>query len=253
MSWVWDILTVALFAFMLYKAWKDGFFKTLMHLISWLLALVLAIALATPVATWIFDTFIRANMTTEIANQLESASGLESFLSAWDAKLLEFPEAVRSFLQSGGMGSSDTILGTLTQEGTDFEIASQLVNTVVAPLAILLISLVCIIVLFVILTFVLSIVTNIIGNIFKLPLLKQLDKSLGLVLGILQGAIAAGVFAFLIHSLCNANLIDGVLTTAVYESTYVVRTVAESLSFLTVQGVPLSELADFTGLMNVFS
>lgn len=253
MSWVWDILTVALFAFMLWKAWKDGFFKTLMHLISWVLALVLAIALATPVATWIFDTFIRGNMTAEIANQLESTSGIESFLSAWDAKLLEFPEAVQSFLQSGGMGSSDAILGSLLAEGTDFEVATQLVDTIIAPLAILLISLVCMILLFVLLSFLLSIVVKLIGNVFKLPLLKQLDKTLGLVLGAVQGVIAAGVFAFLIHSMCNANLIDGVLTTAVYESTYVVKAVAESLSFLKVQGVPLSELADFTGLMNVFS
>lgn len=253
MSWVWDIITVALFAFMLWKAWKDGFFKTLMHLISWFLALVLAIALATPVANWIFDTFIRTNMTTEIANQLESASSVGSFLSAWDAKLAEFPEAVQSFLQSGGMGSSGSILESLTAEGTDFEIATQLVDTVIAPLATLLISLVCMIVLFVILTFLLSIVANVLSKIFRLPVLKQIDKTLGLVLGILQGAIAAGVFAFLVHALCNANLIDGVLTTAVYESTHVVRLVAESLSFLTVQGVPLSELADFTGLMNVFS
>lgn len=174
-------------------------------------------------------------------------------MSAWDEKLLEFPEAVRSFLQAGGMGSSGAIQEGLVAEGTAADIATQLVDTVIAPLAILLVSLVCMIVLFVILSFVLGIVTKLLGNIFKLPLLKQLDKTLGLVLGVVQGAIVAGVFAFLIHSLCNANLIDGVLTTAVYESTHVVQVVAEWLSFLKIQGVPLSELADFTGLMNVFS
>ncbi|MBQ3132832.1 MAG: CvpA family protein [Clostridia bacterium] len=249
MSWVWDLITVALFALMIFKAWKDGFFKTLINLVSWILALVLSVLLSTPIATWIFDTFIRTNLTTRIAEEFAKATDLSAFVQGWEETLAAFPETVRNFL---GMESGSMLSG-LDLTSTGEAVATQMVDTIIAPLAILLISLVCVTVLFVVLTFVLSIVANLVGKVCKLPVLRQVDRTLGLLLGLIKGVLAAAVFAFIVQALCSGNLIDGVLSTDVYNDTIVVSTVVNVLSVLSVQGVPLSDLTDFVAITNVLN
>ena len=247
MSWVWDILAVALFGLLVYKAWKDGFFKTLLHLGSWILALILSVLLSTPLATWIFDTFIRNGLTARIAEEFTKADTVTGFVANWEETLSAFPETVKNFLglESGSM------LGGLDLSLTGEAVAAEMVDSIIAPMTVLLISLVCVTVLFVVLTFGLSILANLLGKICKLPVLRQVDRSLGLILGIVKGLVATAVFAFVVQALCSADFIPGVLSTDVYDKTYVVSTVANILSILTVQGVPLSDLTDFVAIRDV--
>jgi len=169
-----DIFTIIVIIIMSILGYKKGFTVTVMHIVSWVVAGILAVKFYPVVSTYFINntkvyqkilTFINEKMTTiaEIA-----VDGTNFNISDF----IKLPKVVNDMVK-----------------GLDFSSKEIVSATVGEAISKILLDVVSIIAIFVVVKLVLFVLTIILDRIADLPILKQLNNIGGLALGGLKGLI----------------------------------------------------------------
>lgn len=160
---------------------KKGFVRCLVSFLGTFLALIVSIALADALAPGLFDNIFRQGLETQITEIItmggaqtvnDVLAGMFSFLS---------PEAIARV--TGALGT------TLVANTPD--IARSIVDTVMMPIILPMITFVLFILAFIVLRFVLAILTKMLGIVNKIPVIGAGNKVLGFVAGACIGILYA--------------------------------------------------------------
>lgn len=197
MSYIIDIILVAILVLIVFLASKKGLVVTLFDIASGIIAFIAAKLLSPIAADYIYGGYVREGVIEFLS---EKYNGIEaSIADAVNniASVFSFlPSGVLQYADSAGFLDSDTVASGIMESITT---VSQLETKIVAPVVTAIITIVCFAVLALILLVVLRIVGRLLAKLVTMTkLTKRLDSILGAVLGAAKGCIYVFILAAII-------------------------------------------------------
>ena len=185
-SYIYDILFLAVFAVAAVCSWRKGFLAGLAELAGTLFSAAAALVGSRTLAPQFYDWFVREAVTEKVQQAVtETGTGLDGTLQGLDF----LPEALRETLS----GMVDTAGSGLTDQ------IGALLEPVILPLVQVLV--------FVVLCLVLRIVVAVLVKLLRLvnvvPLVGGLNRLLGLALGLCTGAVNCWLLAMFLWFLAS--------------------------------------------------
>lgn len=197
MNWT-DIFVLAVILVSGYLGFKKGFMLSLLKLVSFFIAVIVAVKFSPLVAKILAGTFIFTKIKSGIYDKLMlqqeghmsaanegAAATAESVVDG-----LKLPEFLKDLI-------SDKVVGNMPNVGELIDYAS-IVDKISDVLANFIISIISVILLYIIARIALIFAKSIIKKVSKLPVLKQADKLGGFAFGAVEGLLTVYiVFAVL--------------------------------------------------------
>lgn len=205
MSWILDIIVIAILGITVFFAARNGFIKTLISAASFAICIIVTAIFVSPLSQALQTTVIAENVkqtTTEhISNYIldDSLGGINDLL---DGK----SEGFNTLIRVAGYDQNDlkSWYSQNVRNGEDG--SSVLAERISEPI----VKLICIAVSVVILYFgtkiLLLILTYILNQVAKLPVLHSCNKLLGVILGVLLAVVRICLFCFVVRILTENSL-----------------------------------------------
>lgn len=231
MAWIWDLAAVAVIVLAGVIGYHRGFFKSVMQLVSGIVALLLAAWLAAPIAGQIFDLFLSDRITDALENRLTETAmtGEKTLGDSLDTYVEELPGPLQELLRKNGLNGSE-IAQKFSLNGTETArtVAETVVREVLRPGAVKLIELLCFFLLFVVLLVALFFVTKVVNKVLHLPVLRQINGLLGAVVGVAEGLLLACVLCTLLGWRAGMAQEESFITEEQMEQTVLVQRLDQS-------------------------
>lgn len=194
MSWVIDIIALAIIVLCILISAKKGFVKTIVEFVGFIAAIVIAFTVSTPIAGMLYDNIVEPPIITAVCEQAEdkSAEVVDSTLGALPGFLAESAE---------NFGLSTDMLSNSINEnmGEGLETAIQTTSkNLIRPIFVKLIGLIIAIILFLVLIIVVKLLAKVINKLFSFSIIGKVNRSLGGVIGVIKGLIYALLFCAVI-------------------------------------------------------
>ncbi len=196
MSIIIDLVIVAIIALCILIGYHKGLTGSLLKIVSFLLALVIAFILFKPVSNFIIE---KTNLDENLEQSIK-----QSFLKENEQKSEEktteenMPDVITNYINEA-------------VENAGNEAKTAIVESTARNVAIIIINIIVAIGLFIVARIILIFVKGLANLITKLPVIKQFDKLGGIVYGLLQSLviiyIALAVISFISPMLNNASFI----------------------------------------------
>ncbi len=233
MSLILDIILIIVMAMCIVYGYKNGFFKSIMNLISGIVSAIVAYTFTPALSVWLSEKFFLGAISKGIADAFASAAKTTTDAAGemiYDlTKMLENPQ-INSILERFG-ANSDTVADAAggANEAT-YSVIEDIAVKVATPVAETVSTAGAFILLFVGAAIVLKVFTAIISAVFKLPVLKTMDKGLGLV----AGAVTAFFFGWVLSLAIEVALpplstvIPDIVSANTFGNTIIVKFFAEN-------------------------
>ena len=190
---IFDILLLVLLAVVTLRYMQKGFLAGLIQFLGNLLGLVGAALLSPRVADWIFATFFKGGLTTQIQTTI-SQQGTVDLAALVDKYAGFLPDAMEQ---------------SLVQSATDLmnsdapDLAHSLVTELIQPLVTPLITVVVFFVCFAVCKMLVSFLAAVLTNLNRVPLVGSVNQFFGFFMGLLAGAmdvflVVCGVWAVVV-------------------------------------------------------
>ena len=189
MDFIVDFLIVAVFALCIFVGVKNGLIRSIIGLVVVAAAAALAVWLSEPVASGIYDLFIKKSLETAVAAQLTSQNVQEVISS--------LPAAIVKAAQSMGVDIAAISEKAGSVDLSASNIAAEICDSVAKPIAVAVLKVLSFAVIFFVCDFFLQIAAKAVCKLFELPVIRSVNRTLGGVFGALKGVFVA-VFACLL-------------------------------------------------------
>ncbi len=203
MSWLLDIIIVAIIAVTVYFAAKNGFVKTAISAGSFIIAVALTFCFASPLAEVLKSTSIAEKIETETEEKIETVM-LDSSLGI-DQLLSGESEAFNTLVAVSGI----EISGRDIKDGSELSPTKQIAKLLTPPIVSTIALLLAIIIIYVGARIILAIIAKILDGVMRLPILKTFNKLLGVALGVVLAVLRVCVFCFIVNILINNSAFLG--------------------------------------------
>lgn len=207
MNFVLDLAIIAIIAITVYFAAKNGFVKTAISAVSFIVAVALTAMFASPLADYIKETAIGETVETAteeaITNALLNTSlGIDGLL---DGKSEDFNKLVAvsgMSLEELSTWYESNVVDTNNGE-------SALAARIAEPITDISATAIAIILLFIGSQIVLAIIARVLNLVAKLPIIRTANKALGILLGIVLALLRVCLFCFVMGVLIeNATFLN---------------------------------------------
>ena len=218
-----DAVAVILFGLMVFIGYKRGFFKTIMHLVSLAVALVAAALLCNPAAQLLYNGLLKSHLSDTVTNALTKTG--ETLTSSVNSLLSSLPGILQHALSIDGITSSADVLARagVSTEATAAEASGAVLDHVVEPLTVTLLSGACFIVIFILCLIAMLLITRAVDLATKLPGIKQINGVLGLLVGAGEGIVLVWVLSRLLAWVVTTGATSGWLTPDMVDRTFIVH------------------------------
>ncbi len=193
MSYILDAIVVLIILFYIFTSAKKGFVRTLIEVIGFVAAIVIAFTISTPIAEVAYDNFVYPSVVESVEN-----SGKDNINDAVDAIWEELPDFIteNSFI---GVSKDEVVLSAENEVSNSSDyIARGVSDSVIKPTAVKLISVIISFILVVVLLFDAKVLAKYVNKLFTFSIVGEINKFLGGVLGIVKGAAIATIFCLII-------------------------------------------------------
>ena len=191
-----DLIIVGILVLCIFLGYKRGLTGSLLKIVTFLLALIIAFILFKPVSNFIINN-------TKLDENLESS--IKSM----------FLEVEENDTSSNMPTAMTDYINKVIEDAAD-DAKTAVVETAARDVAISIINLGVVIVVYIIARIILIFVKGIASLITKLPVIKQFDKLGGIIYGILEGLIIVYVLLAIISFV--SPMVNGSLSNAIEES-----------------------------------
>lgn len=219
MSIVLDIIFLLVFVISIIVTAKKGFLNSVIGVTAFVVSLIVAISISTPIADYVYKNFVREAVFDTASSAIENTiSNTEaSAVDKLDAFYDSLPDFVENFVKTEGM-SSEEIVKNFTGDKLDATtITESLFETVVDPALTTLLNYIFVILFAIILSLLAKSLSKVITNLLKGNLIGKANSALGGVLGAISGAFII-VIIYLIITLIANNFSIVPLREAISES-----------------------------------
>jgi uncharacterized membrane protein required for colicin V production len=198
MSFLLDLIIIAIISLTIYFSYKNGFIKTAISAAAFMIAIIITVSFASPLAEAIKDTSVAETVKDAVEETIENA--LNEKATSLNDLLSGGSEKFNSMLNIAGLGDED--LSHLLAENSDGidpieRIAAYVANPVIDIIAMI----VAIILLYVGSRLLLLLVSFILGKVAELPVIRTANKGLGIALGVVLALFRVFLFCFAMNVL----------------------------------------------------
>lgn len=229
MSYIVDIIIIAVFAFTVFASYKKGFFKSLFDLVGTLIAIIVARIASETLADTAFDMFIKEPAKLALTNSLGTV-GTTDYAAQAEEAIASIPDSLNGVMGLIGIDKTALLDKIASSDFAQGNLVENIMANVITPVGTAVIQFVLFVIFAVVFSLILKVVVKALDFIIKkLPVIKSLNKGLGIVVGILRGiltvvivSMALGVivsfigneaFVEAVNSSVIVNSIQGFVTT----------------------------------------
>lgn len=193
MSYILDAIVILIVLFYVFISAKKGFVRTLIEVVGFVAAIVIAFTVSTPIAEVSYDSFIYPS----IAENVE-VTGKDNINDAADAVWDKLPKFITENSFFGV--SKDNVTASAEDEfaNQSDSIAQSISDKMIKPTVVKLLSVIVSFVLVIILLFVAKILAKYVNKLFTFSIVGDINKFLGGALGVVKGAAIAIIFCLVI-------------------------------------------------------
>lgn len=193
MSYILDAIVILIVLFYVFISAKKGFVRTLIEVVGFVAAIVIAFTVSTPIAEVGYDSFIYPS----IAESVEE-TGKDNINDAADAVWEKLPKFITENSFFGV--SKDNVTASAEDEFSNQSdnFAQSISDKMIKPTVVKLLSVIVSFVLVIILLFVAKILAKYVNKLFTFSIIGDINKFLGGALGVVKGAAIAIIFCLVI-------------------------------------------------------
>ncbi len=200
MNIVLDLIILAIVIVTIYLSTKKGFVKVLVETVGFILAIVIAFTVSTPLAEATYDKFIEPSIIQSAEKTIQNDEGIEK--EVWE----NIPDFITKNAENFGI-SEDSFSQTINENislGTKkaVTVASQ---NVIKPVCVSLVSMIYGVILTTVLFIVVKFAAKFLNKLFSFSLVGKLNRILGGVLGVFKGVAFAVLFVVIVSFLVSIN------------------------------------------------
>lgn len=199
MSFLLDIIIIAIIAITIYFSAKNGFVKTAISAVSFILAVAVTAMFASGLAEKLKDTSIAETIETSTKEAITDALIAENI--GIDGLLEGQSEEFDSLIGIAGIERNELKEWYQDNIASDKSGEAIIAERVAEPIVDIIAMLVAIIILFVGTQLVLSVAAYFLNKLAKLPILRTANKGLGIALGIVLSVFRVSLFCFAVNIL----------------------------------------------------
>lgn len=206
-SVILDALVILVFIFSVVYSYKKGFLRTLLSVVSFFASWFVAGFLGRFLAQWVFDTFLRQPIQTNVANMIQQGLAQGGIQEAAQQLTNAVPDWLAGLLFNK-QSAADAVGSLLTQQNVQ-SAAASITSQVVRPVAVVLLSGLAFAVLFFVCRLLFRWLYRLLGVFDRMPVIGAVNGLLGGVLGIVRGGmylVLLGIAAWLIILLTGDTL-----------------------------------------------
>ncbi len=218
MGYIIDLIALGIIVLSIFMSAKRGFVRTLIEVVGFVVALVLAFSISSPLADMIYNKFLEPPMISAAQSAAET-SGQNAADALWSA--------VPSFVAKNGdkfglsyEGVSDAI-GSVTSSAAVETSVRRASQNVIKPVAVNLLSTLFATILFIVLLIVVKFSAKFVNKLFSFSIIGKLNRNLGGVLGAVKGLIIAFAFLMVVKTLITTSGGFGIFNFDMLESSIV--------------------------------
>lgn len=189
MDFIVDFLIVAVFALCIFVGVKNGLIRSIIGLVVVAAAAALAVWLSEPVASGIYDLFIKKSLETAVAAQLPDMSSAQLTSQNVQEVISSLPAAIVKAAQSMGVDIVAISEKTGSVDLSASNIAAEICDSVAKPIAVAVLKVLSFAVIFFVCDFFLQIAAKAVCKLFELPVIRSVNRTLGGVFGALKGRV----------------------------------------------------------------
>lgn len=230
MTYIVDIIIVAIFALVIFTSAKKGFFRSFIDFAGSFIAVAVAKLFSQSVAKTVFDSFVASGAERALANNLGDM-GTTGYTEQVENILASLPSGLNGILQIMGI-DSDVLIEKVSQADLNGgNLVESLMNSVVVPLGTAVVQFVLFVVSAIAIIFIIKVLSKLIdGLVKKLPVIKGFNKTLGAVFGILRGFIIVIIVSMLISVVVSFISNEALITSV--ESSIIINAVRGTVTAL---------------------
>lgn len=209
MGIILDLIIVAIIAVTAIISAKQGFVKTVIEVVGFVLAIYLSFTLSTPVANFVYDKAVEPTVMTAIEQGIEDTTA-DATKSVYE----KLPKFIKNNLEIFGV-SDEELTGHVNSSigGGAASVAQTVSEKVVEPIVVSVVKTLISVLIFVVLLFVVRILAKMLNKLFSFSLVGTLNRVLGGVLGAVKGVIFAAVFCaavIFVGALAGGKILEAV-------------------------------------------
>lgn len=196
MSLILDAIIILIILLFVFLSAKKGFVRTLIEVIGFVAALVIAFTFSTPISNVIYDKAIHPSVVKTVQNV--AGDGVTNATSAVDAVWNKMPSFITesSFFDLSKETITTSVQNQVSNDTT--QLAQNISEAFVKPATTKLLSVLISVIFVVVLLFVVKILAKYINKLFTFSFVGSINKTLGGVLGLIKGAAIAVIFCLII-------------------------------------------------------
>ncbi|MBQ2676505.1 MAG: CvpA family protein [Clostridia bacterium] len=197
-----DLIIIAIIAVFAWISAKRGFVRTVIELVGYVLAVVLAFSVSSAAANAIYEGGMRPKIVNAIQTNIENAKS-DDYAGAVEDTWEAIPDFITGMIENTGHTQQSVTekIESLVTDGAAYA-AETVTDTVIKPVAVNLITMLLAAILFIILMIVVKFLAKFINSLFNIPILGTLNTTLGGVVGVVKG----GVIVFAVISIIGVSL-----------------------------------------------
>lgn len=228
MAFVLDVLVVAIIALSVFLAYKKGLIKTLFSLVGGIAAVVLAVSLSGPVASWLNTQFIEPTVRDTVLTAVNGSSLGQSYDEAINSvdvagKLQEMPENLRMFLENLNVDIDEIVASAEETRENSIAAKEALIDSIVVPVSQTISKAIALIGLALIFFILLFVATRLLDTVFRvLPFGKSFNKVGGILFGAIRALLIVMLFGAVVYGLAGGNVL---VSMEELENTLILKTV----------------------------
>ena len=203
MTYIVDIILIAIFALVVLISAKRGFFLSLFDLMRTFISFLAAKLISQTAAPTLYSSLIEKSAQNYLSSSLGNV-GTTDYVTQAEQALNSIPESFNGIMQMLGI-DKNAIIDKISS--TDFggdNLVESILNNVVQPIATALMQFIIFVVLVLVIGITLKILIKLLDKIIKkLPKVKKFNTSFGAVFGAFRGLLLIVVISMLLVSVAS--------------------------------------------------
>ena len=197
MSAVLDIIIICVIILCIYTGYKKGLVKTVMSLLSFVIAYIAARMFSPPISSWLYPNWIKPNFVSGVEDKISGfLSGNNTNLAAL---VKDPPDALSELFKKYGVDlnlqNESSRISEIAENGAEgiSDVATNLVETVAKGIS----DFIAFAAVFIVALILLKIITSLINKAVKLPGLNLINRIGGTIVGGFYGFALSYIFVLL--------------------------------------------------------
>ncbi len=196
MPYVLDAIIILIILICVFISAKRGFVRTLIEVVGFIAAIIVAFTFSSPLADTVYDKMIEPSIVKTVESS--ASEGAATATVAVDNVWVKLPGFIKNNNLIGI--SKDEITQKVAYDAIDngTVLANTISQSFIKPPAIKILSILFSTILVVVLTFVVKILAKYINKLFSFSLIGSINKTLGGILGLVKGLVISVIFCMVI-------------------------------------------------------